>query len=59
MFINNFTTKSEDLVINRSLVIGVRKSVDFIVNEFNSFTLRRLRGIADALPIAIVCINLL
>lgn len=29
MFINNFTTKSEDLVINRSLVIGVRKSLDF------------------------------
>ncbi len=29
MFINNFTTKSEDSVINRSLVIGVRKSVDF------------------------------
>ncbi len=28
----------------------------FIVNEFNSFTLRRLRGIEDALPIAIVCI---
>ena len=30
---------------------------DLIVHELASCTLRRLRGIEDAIPIAIVCIN--